>query len=110
MTITQFKKYIRKWQHSKDPIEILYPLDKLELLPPEKKWKTHAIDPRSFMEDGFCQVYPIAIDRHQVYIVCPWCREIHVHGNDHGRYNGHRSPHCKNYVPRNPGYVIRELE
>jgi len=42
-------------------------------------------------------VYPFAVDSTHVYIICPWCRRIHVHG----RGVGGRVSHCKppNYHP-----------
>lgn len=112
MTIIEFKKYVREWKHSKDPIEMLVPLEKLELLPPEKKWKTHAVDFRTFVDaEGFWNVYPIAVDRHHVYIICPWFREVHTHGNDNGNYEGHRAAHCKSCERhKHPGYVIQNFK
>lgn len=112
MTISEFRKYVRQWKHSKYPIEMLFPLERLELIPPEKFRKSLAVDPRSFVDsEGYWNVFPIAIDCYHVYIVCPWCREVHGHGNDNGNYEGHRAAHCKKYEHhKHPGYVIREHE
>ena len=33
MTISAFRKYVREWKHTKDPVVMLHSLDKLELLP-----------------------------------------------------------------------------
>jgi hypothetical protein len=52
----------------------------------------------------FPTVYPIALDEHQVYIVCPFCQSYHVHGNDKGKYAGHRVSHCFD----GRGYYIEE--
>mgnify|MGYP003303117638 CR=1 FL=1 len=63
MNISEFRQYARKWGKGKDPIKLLFPLDRLELLPANKKRKTHAVDHRSFMDsDGYWNIYPIAID------------------------------------------------
>lgn len=102
MTISEFRQYVKKWGKGQDPIKLLFPLDQLELLPANKKRKTHVVDHRSFMDsDGYWNIYPIAIDSFHVYIVCPYCQRIHIHGNDKGHYEGHRCPHCftkaKNY-------------
>lgn len=40
------------------------------------------------------QLYPIAVSKKQVAVVCPLCGKIHVHGNTNGEYGGTRSPHC----------------
>lgn len=107
LTISAFRKYIRERKRSKDKIVMLYPLDKLKLLSSNRKYKTHAVDPRSFVDaDGYWNVYPIAIDRHHVYIVCHWCQEIHTHGNTNDTYDGHRVAHCKTI---NPGYIIQNF-
>ena len=67
MTISAFRKYVREWKRTKDPVVILHSLDKLELLPPDRKCKILAVDPRSFVDaEGFWNVYPIAIDQHHV--------------------------------------------
>ena len=42
-------------------------------------------------------VYPFAVDtpKNKVFIICPFCGEIHAHGNSRGEYEGCRVPHCK---------------
>ena len=102
MTIGEFRQYVKKWGKGQDPVKPLFPLDRLELLPAERKRKTHAVDHRSFIDsDGYWNIYPIAIDSFYVYIVCPYCQQIHIHGNDKGHYEGPRCSHCftqaKNY-------------
>lgn len=47
-------------------------------------------DPRSRFNGEFWEVYPIATTPTQVYIVCPFCKTVHVHGN----HDGFREPHC----------------
>lgn len=109
MTISAFRKYVREWKHTKDPVVMLHSLDKLKLLPPDRKHKILAVDPRSFVDaEGYWNVFPIAIDQHHVYIVCPWCREVHTHGNHNGEYEGHRASHCAKPGEdrKHPGYVI----
>lgn len=85
MTIGEFRQYVKKWGKGQDPVKLLFPLDRLELLPADRKRKTHAVDHRSFIDsDGYWNIYPIAIDSFHVYIVCPYCQQIHIHGNDKG--------------------------
>ncbi len=110
MKMVEFKKYIQKWRYSKDPIQILFPLEQLELKTISKKRSRAIIDPRSFQKNGVWNVYPIAVDERHVYIVCPLCKEIHIHGNDKGDYEGQRIPHCKTEIEGNTGYIIRRLE
>jgi hypothetical protein len=113
LTISAFRKYVREWKRTKDPVVILHSLDKLELLPPDRKRKILAVDPRSFVDaEGFWNVYPIAIDQHHVYMVCPWCGEVHTHGNNNGDYEGHRVAHCfkEGEDHKHSGYVIQKFE
>ena len=100
-------EFMRDVKDKHDPIKILYPLNQLELLPADKSRKTQAIDPRSFMENGYWKVYPIGLDSHHVYIVCPWCKSIHIHGNRDGCYAGHRAEHCSDrFAKSQNGYII----
>lgn len=95
MNISEFKQYAKKWSKGKDPVKLLFPLEQLELLPADKKRKIFAVDHRSFVDsEGRWNIYPIAIDNYHVYIVCPLCRKVHIHGNDRGCYEGPRCPHC----------------
>lgn len=118
MNISEFKQYAKKWSKGKDPVKLLFPLEQLELLPADKKRKIFAVDHRSFVDaEGYWNVYPIAIDNYHVYIVCPWCQKVHIHGNDRGCYEGHRASHCWNDDPKlhegdstRCGYVMRELD
>jgi len=42
-----------------------------------------AKDKRSFQdEEGLWHVFPIAVSKSRVFIVCPLCECVHVHGND----------------------------
>lgn len=97
MQLSEYKRLVRR---RIDPVKPLYQLEKLEQLPAEKVRKTHAIDHRSFVDSkGYWNVYPIGTDEHHVYIVCPYCHEIHCHGNAHGEYEGLRVPHCHDSGP-----------
>ena len=55
-------------------------------------------------DDGYWRVQPIGYswNRISVFIVCPHCKNIHIHGNS----NGHRGTHCDPHVNRNNGYYI----
>ena len=72
-----------------------------------------AIDGRSFKDDeGYWHVYPIGFSDCQVYIICPHCGEIHMHGK-HGKtigdYEGWRVAHCITRIALD-GYVIERLK
>lgn len=58
-------------------------------------------DKRSYEKDGMWYVHPVGESvTNSIYIVCPYCGELH----SHGKASGHRVSHCKN--DNNPGYVI----
>lgn len=105
MNIVAFKKQMRSIPH-----EVIYPLDKLDLLPLQERIKRQAIDPRSFKMNGRWQVYPIAATKKQVYIVCPWCKGIHVHGGSADDCAGGRTSHCDANPHINDGYDILEIK
>ena len=68
-----------------------------------------AEDPRSHFNGEFWEVYPLATTPTNVYIVCPYCKMIHIHGNRVGDYEGFRCPHCKDFGGSNPDYYIEKL-
>lgn len=59
-------------------------------------------DPRTYTENGYYHVHPIAVTKtgKSVHIVCPYCGNIHVHGNA----PGHRIGHCD--LSRSHGYYL----
>ena len=65
-------------------------------------------DTRSFLDDeGYWNVYPIGFNSAQVYVVCPYCGEIHIHGRGQEpeyKYQGHRASQC--LAGNNNGYII----
>ena len=65
-------------------------------------------DKRSYLDDeGYWNVYPIAYNSTQVFVVCPQCGEIHMHGRGQApefRYEGHRASQCPGC--NNNGYII----
>jgi len=65
-------------------------------------------DRRSFLDsEGYWNVYPIAFNSVQVFVVCPHCGEIHMHGRGQEpqyAYQGHRASQC--LVCNNNGYII----
>lgn len=82
-------------------LEVLVDLDTLKTFyPAEMRLKNRpkkamlVEDPRSRFNGEFWEVYPIATTPTQVYIVCPFCKTIHVHGNVAWNYEGYREPHC----------------
>jgi len=66
-------------------------------------------DKRSFLDDkGYWNVYPVAFNPAQVFVVCPHCGEIHLHGRGQEpefKYEGHRV--CQCLVGNNNGYIIK---
>lgn len=64
-------------------------------------------DERSF-KDSMWHVKPIAMTKKQIFVVCPICGEIHVHGMANGSYEGSRTPHCKNFEVHENYYIERE--
>jgi len=84
-------------------------LNSLEIYHPSHNKRINLVrDNRSFLNnDGYWQVYPIGFSESQVYIVCPHCGEIHLHGlgeKPNYRYEGHKVSHCNEH--KNKGYII----
>jgi len=91
--------------------ELVINLNDLDIYHPPKDKRINLVrDPRSFQIDGIWHIYPIATSRRQVYIICPYCGEIHRHGRDTDIYTdiyeGYRVPHCH---PDAPNYKILRL-
>ena len=65
-------------------------------------------DTRSFLDgEGYWNVYPIGFNSAQVFVVCPHCGEIHMHGRVREleyQYEGHRASQC--LTGNNNGYVL----
>ena len=63
---------------------------------------------RSFLDgDGYWNVYPIGFNSAHVFVVCPHCGEIHLHGRGQEpeyKYEGHRASQC--LTGSNNGYII----
>ena len=96
------------FKNSKD-IEYAIDLNNLETYhPPHDKRIKLVRDNRSFLhDDNYWCVFPAGFNESQVYIVCPHCGEIHIHGRGDKpdyQYEGHRASHCIKY--KNNGYVI----
>ena len=67
------------------------------------------LDLRTEYKLSHANIYPYALDLHsrRVFIICPWCRQHHVHGIDsNGKYTGMRTAHC--HDQDNPNYNIME--
>lgn len=66
------------------------------------------IDQRTFInKDGYPVVKPVSSDG--FVIVCPYCHEIHHHGDNGWIAFGHRQSHCKIRYPDNKGYFITRV-
>lgn len=45
-------------------------------------------------DEGIYEVYPIAVHKKQLYIICPYCNQIHIHGDAKGTIPGYRNTIC----------------
>jgi len=93
-------------------VEHVIDLNKLEVYHSSQNKRIKLVkDNRSFLDgDGYWRVYPIGFNESQVYIVCPHCGEIHMHGRGRKpeyQYEGHRARHCVDH--ENNGYIIVRL-
>lgn len=89
MKYTDFMKKVKK---ENNEMSILIDLHDLET---HKEGNgCHVVDPRSQKIDGVWKVTPIAWTNSQIYVVCPFCGKIHVHGAGGGKYTGSRLAHC----------------
>lgn len=106
MRFSEFKQYIRKWFFSGN---VLINFEDLETYHSQNDKRVLLVrDNRSYQKNGIWNIYPIARDKHQVFIVCPYCGEVHLHGNNQGNYEGMRVPHCKRLI-ETPNYnILRE--
>ena len=52
------------------------------------------------------EVYPIASDSKRVYVICPYCNEIHIHGLNKETIPGYRMPFCESHV-KNKSYYVK---
>lgn len=83
----EFKEYKKRFSEENSALQNCLLID-----------ETKAIkDSRSYEKDGKWYVFPIAITPKQVYIVCPFCGQIHLHGYtpDKNGNSGFRRSHCK---------------
>lgn len=96
MRFSEFKKRIKSPWWRMNQGALLVNLESLTVFTRDRNIRL-VQDRRSFYDsiEGFWHIYPIATDRAHVYIVCPYCGEIHIHGSGGGNYEGHRVEHCK---------------
>jgi predicted RNA-binding Zn-ribbon protein involved in translation (DUF1610 family) len=107
MRYSQFKKFVKKYEFWCTG-EILHEESDLENYHPENSKLIKLIrDKRSKKVKGLWKVYPLAVDRHHVYIACPHCGKVHIHGANKDGYAGVRVPHC---VYSKPNYEIVDVE
>lgn len=107
MRLSRFKKYIKTWDFQRVNGRLLFPLEKLGVYHPENNRLIQlASDPRTTRKAVNCgngcveemqNVKPIAEGWSCVWIVCPYCGEIH----SHTRHPGVRLSHCKDRVRDN---------
>ena len=80
-------------------IELVINLDELEKYGhPNNKAVKVVKDKRSYVAQvrgaEYYHVYPVGYCDVHVYIVCPHCGDIHLHGRGDGDGEGHRVSHC----------------
>ena len=86
-------KFVKFKKRYKDSEDLCVELDKLETY---KKGNDLLLkDVRSELIDGIWNVHPIMMNDKIIYIVCPYCGEVHSHGAGSGSYTGTRVIHCK---------------
>lgn len=56
------------------------------------------IDPMSEQVNGEWMINPVALTENNVFVVCPYCGKIHVHGLCGGSYAGIRTVDCGNGI------------
>lgn len=96
MLFSELKKYVKSGMFVQNNGRLFIGLNELGTV--QRGRKKLAIDGRSFASPpGHWHVYPVAQDKTRVYIVCPYCGRIHIHGAGGGDYEGHRVEHCNGY-------------
>lgn len=112
MLFKDFKKYVKSKGFSEKEGGLFIDLNDLGVI----EWdggKKLVIDGRSFdSPPGWWHVYPVALDKTHVYIVCPFCGNIHLHGAGGGDYEGHRIAHCnsRSHIKGDvTGYYIEQI-
>ena len=112
MLFKDFKKYAKSKRFTEKEGELFIDLNDLGMI----EWeggKRLVIDGRSFDSPPGCwHVYPVALDKTHVYIVCPYCGHIHLHGAGGGDFEGHRIAHCNSHSHIKgdiTGYYIEQL-
>lgn len=68
-------------------------LDRLEIWKEKNVLQVH--DTANAQKDGFPMVFPITETNKQIFIACPYCNQIHVHGKPEGVDDRWRLSHCK---------------
>ena len=103
MKLSKFKRNLRG-------VELLIDLNDLRIYHPQQNKLIMLVrDNRSFIdENGLWQVYPIGFSQIQVFIICPYCGEIHCHGKSNENYKGRRIAHCVDYKGGDD-YYIRDI-
>lgn len=110
MRFSEFKRVLQQKYRQGGPIKLMIPLKELYVYPSSANNLIKLVsDNRSVVVNGRWRIQPIAVSDNSVYIVCPFCNEIHSHGNASGFFEGVRVPHCndphivENYEIIKPG-------
>lgn len=108
MRFSEFNRLLKQKNRREEQIKLLFPLVKLYVFHPSNNKLIKLLeDPRSVEFDGKWHIQPIALSDKHVYIVCPYCHEIHSHGNAGGLYEGVRVPHCANRLGLSNYHIIK---
>lgn len=96
MLFSELKKYVKSSMFVQNSGRLFIGLNEVGIVQCGRK--KLATDRRSFDSPPGCwHVYPVALDKTHVYIVCPYCGYIHIHGAGGGDYEGHRTAHCNDH-------------
>lgn len=97
MLFGEFKKYAKSKRFAENSGRLFIDLNDLGVIEWDDGRKL-VIDGRSYASPlGEWHVHPIALDKAHVFIVCPYCGHIHLHGAGGGDYEGHRVEHCNGH-------------
>lgn len=78
---------------------------------PSDRRQRVAEDSRTVTVDGVQHITPVFASDTNVFIICPYCGGIHIHGNVRGSdYSGHRAPHCMGTSIQVKDYFIGRVE
>lgn len=118
MTLAQFRKCVKNRtapQSAKDALTTYNHLLKAGVIQehpdPSDRRQRVAEDSRTVTVDGVQHITPVFVSDTSVFIICPYCGGIHIHGNVRGSgHSGRRAPHCMEASILGKDYFIGRVE